>query len=52
MKEIMSKVVATQLVINYAYQNVSFALFCYANEELRDFVLEPSFIRGLAGGNC
>jgi len=47
-KEIMGKVVATQSAINYAYQNGSFALFCYENEVLRDLVLEPWFIRGLA----
>ena len=40
-KAIMGKVVATKSAINYAYQNGSFALFCYENEVLRDLVLEP-----------
>ena len=47
-KEIMGKVVATKSAINYAYQNGSFALFCYGNEVLREKLLEPWFIRGLA----
>ena len=47
-KEKMGKVVAAKSAINYAYQNGSFALFCYENEVLRDLVLEPWFIRGLA----
>ena len=47
-KEIMGKVVATKSAINYGYQNGSFALFCYGNEVLREKLLEPWFIRGLA----
>jgi hypothetical protein len=47
-KEIMGKVVATKSAINYAYQNGSFALFCYGNEVLRENLLEPWFSRGLA----
>ena len=59
-KEIMGKVVATKSAINYAYQNgsfalfcygnevFSFALFCYGNEVLREKLLEPWFTRGLA----
>ena len=35
-KEIMGKVVATQSAINYAYQNGSFALFCYGIEVSRE----------------
>ena len=47
-KETMGKVVATKSAINYAYQNGSFALFCYGNEVLREKLLEPWFTRGLA----
>jgi len=47
-KEIMGKVVATKLAINYAYQNASFALFCYESEVLRDLLLEPWFIMRLS----
>ena len=47
-KEIMGKVVAMKSAINYAYQNGSFALFCYGNEVLREKLLEPWFTRGLA----
>ena len=47
-KEMMGKVVATKSAINYAYQNGSFALFCYGNEVLREKMLEPWFTRGLA----
>ncbi len=43
-KEIMGKVVATKSALNYAYQNASFALFCYESEVLRDLLLEPWFI--------
>ena len=35
-KEIMGKVVATKSAINYAYQNGSFALFCYGIEVSRE----------------
>jgi hypothetical protein len=44
----MGKVVATKSAINYAHQNGLFALFCYESEVLRDLVLEPWFIMGLA----
>ena len=47
-KEIMGKVVATKSAINYAYQNASFALFCYESEVLRDLLLEPWFIMRLS----
>jgi hypothetical protein len=36
------------LAINYAYQNASFALFCYESEVLRDLLLEPWFIMRLS----
>jgi len=48
MKEIMGKVVATKSAINYAYQNASFALYCYESEVLRDLLLEPWFIMRLS----
>ena len=46
-KEIMGKVVASQSARNYAYQNSSFVLFCYENDQLRDLLLDPRFIEGL-----
>ena len=43
-KEIMGKVVAAKLAINYANQNASFALFCYESEVLRDILLSPDVV--------
>ena len=43
----MGKVVATKSALNYAYQNASFALFCYETEELMELLLEPWFIMRL-----
>ena len=46
-KEIMSKVVSKQSADKYSGQNSIFAMYLYDSAELRDLLLEPSFVRGL-----
>ncbi len=47
-KEIMGKVVAAKLSMNYAGANAAFALFCHDNDEWRDHLPELWFVERLA----
>jgi hypothetical protein len=42
-KDIMGKVVAKKLSINYTHQNLTLALFCHESDELRGTLFEAWF---------
>jgi hypothetical protein len=46
-KDIMGKVVSKKSLINYSYQNLALALFCFKNEELQSLLQEQWFIEWL-----
>jgi hypothetical protein len=46
-KDIMGKVVAKKSSINYAHQNLSFALYCHESDELRSTLFELWFAQRL-----
>jgi hypothetical protein len=46
-KDLMGKVVAKKSSINYAHQNLSFALYCHKSDELQSTLFEPWFVQRL-----
>jgi hypothetical protein len=46
-KDILGKVVAKKLPINYTYQNSAFAYFCHQNDKLQSLLIELWFIEWL-----